>query len=104
MKFPNIKVVPVEDQRFTTLGDWWEEGGHFEVRASEMSDWRHVYCVLMHELIEWAICQRDGVRTADCDAFDEEWENGIKAGIHPIEIEAGFDRACPYRKGHIWGV
>ena len=102
--WPNIRAIPIEDNRFTTLGDWYENpNGSFEITVTIMDDWRHMFCVLIHEMIEWAVCQRDQVRTADCDAFDAEWERGIEAGIHPIEVEAGFDRACPYRRGHVWG-
>lgn len=100
---PAIVRKPVAEQRFTTLGDWWEENGKFTISISIMDDWRHEFLVLMHELTEWAICQRRGVKTADCDAFDAMWEREIEAGLQRIETEAGFDRRCPYRAGHVWG-
>lgn len=101
---PKIIRMPISEQRFTTLGDWWEsDAGNFAIAISEMPDWRHEFLVLIHELTEWAICQAKGVPTADCDAFDAMWEKELGQGLHGLEEEAGFDRRCPYRKGHVWG-
>lgn len=102
---PKIIYVPVREQRFTTLGDWWEEeSGRFVISISIMSDWRHEFCVLIHELTEWAICQAAGISTAACDEFDALWEGWIENGLVDIYKEAGFDRRCPYRRGHVWGA
>src|SRR5215475_10964383 len=102
---PTIIRLPVQQQRFTTLGDWYEdECGNFTVTTSIMDNWKYEFCVLIHELTEWAICQAMGVKTQDADDFDEMWEREIKAGIQLIETEAGFDKRCPYRRGHVWGA
>ncbi len=50
------------------------------------------------------MCQRDGVKTADCDRFDEWFEKEYEAGRISIVEEAGCDRRCPYHKGHMWGI
>jgi hypothetical protein len=100
----NLEIRPVSEQRFTTLGDWWQrEDGSYTITVSEMDDWRHVFLVLAHELTEWAITRHQGVTSAECDAFDSMFEEEIRAGRWGVEIEAGFDRRCPYRKGHVWG-
>lgn len=106
MTFPrlNIEFCAVGAQRFTTLGDWWENAdGSFEIRVTDMPDFRHTVAILMHELIEWAVCQWWNVKTIDCDDFDRLWEEELSAGLHKVEEEAGFDRRCPYRAGHVWG-
>lgn len=104
LHLPVIKCISLLENRFTTLGDWMETApGEFMITVTEMVDWRHETLVLLHELVEWAICQRDGVRTADCDAFDALWEQELRNGLQRPETEAGFDRRCPYRKGHVWG-
>jgi hypothetical protein len=104
MKFPTISTIQLQANRFTTLGDWWEEPeGVFHITITEESDWRYMVCCLIHELTEWAICQAKGIKTSDCDKFDGWWEGEIKRGLIPAEREAGFDRRCPYRHGHIWG-
>jgi hypothetical protein len=102
---PKIISLPITKQRFTTLGDWYEEEpGKFVITTSEMSDWRHEFLVLIHELTEWAICQAMGVSAANCDKFDSAWEREIEAGTKPLWAEAGFDKKCPYYRGHVWGA
>lgn len=111
MRFPDIRIVckPVHDMRVCTLGDWeqlqYAASGqtYFRITLAHMSDWRMVFCVLMHELTEWAICQVDGVETAKCDAWDFAWEQRIRSGDVPVEAEAGDDPNCPYHRGHAWG-
>lgn len=105
MSLPKIVLLPISAQRFTTLGDWWEdENGIFTIAISEMSDWRYEFLVLIHELTEWSICFATGVSSKDADEFDRLWEENIKAGLVSIETEAGFDKACPYHRGHVWGA
>lgn len=100
----NIKTIPVQDQRVTTLGDWWENAdGSFEIRLTDMGNWRYEFLVLIHELTEWSICQHLGIATKDCDDFDFLFEAEIKRGEQSPEDEAGFDHRCPYGKGHVWG-
>src|SRR5882672_1464250 len=102
---PEIKLIPVTEHRWTTLGTWVErEDGSFQVLVARMSRWQYELCILAHELVEWAICQRDGVSTKDCDDFDDLWESEFQAGKHSLEAEAGFDRRCPYRRGHVLGT
>lgn len=101
---PYVKALPIEMQRFTTLGDWLEiSPGCFEIRISHMTNWKHEFLVLIHELTEWAICQAMGVSTEEADAFDAMWEREIEDEIQSIYKEAGFDLRCPYRRGHVWG-
>src|SRR6266849_3414976 len=107
MRFPNIyiRIIPMEEQRFTTLGDWFEIArGSYQIILTQMDDWRHIALVLVHELTELIICWRDHVTTAQADEFDQLWEIELQEGIQSPSVEAGFDKRCPYRKGHIWGV
>ena len=102
---PNILLVPIAEQRFTTLGDWYQnEDGSFTIAISKMLDWRHEFLVLIHELTEWSICRATGVSSQEADVFDRYWESDIKFGLVSIETEAGFSKDCPYRRGHIWGA
>lgn len=103
--FPKIVFKPVTELRFATLGDWYQDdSGFFTIEVAEMSNWKYEFLILLHELTEWAICQAEGISTRACDNFDEAWEESIDKGLVSIEKEAGFDRSCPYRKGHIWGA
>ena len=102
---PRIIVLPLQEQRFTTLGDWWEDNrGRFTIAITDMGDWRYEFIVLMHELTEWGICQARGVSTKDCDNFDARWEEDIRAGFVSPEVEPGCAKRAPYHKGHMWGI
>lgn len=106
-KFPkiSIEIIPITEQRFTTIGDWTQlSDGSFKVWLSEMNDWRHVALVFLHEFTELFICWKNNVSATEADAFDKIWEDELKRGLHKSEQEAGFDRRCPYRKGHVWGT
>ena len=68
-----------------------------------MKDCRYFWPILFHEEIEIAWCIKNGVTSAECQKFDTMWEREIKTGLHKPEEEAGFDKRCPYRGGHVWG-
>lgn len=108
MKLPKITIhpnTPIKELRFTTAGDWtMRKDGSFEIWICETKDWRYQFIVLMHELTEWAWCLKNKVSAAKADAFDDQWEWELKNGIHRPEEEAGFDKRCPYRGGHVWGA
>lgn len=106
-KFPNIVIKQLEREqlRFTTAGDWMmHEDGSFEIHLLKMDDWRYSAIVLIHELTEIFICWRLGITAQEADDFDRVWEDELKKGIQNLEKEAGFDKRCPYRKGHVWGA
>lgn len=101
----NIKIqfIAHKNHRHTTLGYWKVENGSLVIQISRELCWENRIVVLFHELIEAAICIRNGITTEECDAFDDLFELEYEAGIWPKSVEAGFDKRCPYRKGHIWG-
>src|SRR5258708_33385114 len=98
----NIRGIPQDKQRFTTLGDWWEDELGLQIRITNMH-WKYQVAILMHELIEFSICKSEGITTEECDAFDTLFEQEYESGKWPKSVEAGFDRRCPYRRGHWWG-
>ena len=94
----------MEDQRFTTVGDWGRSpNGEYFITIARLPDYRHQVLVLIHELVEWTICMLTGVSVEAADAFDALWEQELRKGLHEPEDEAGYDTRCPYRKGHVWG-
>ena len=100
----HIKFIPQKEQRFSTPADWQIVDNLLTVWISEMADPRYECIVLMHELTEIIICWFDGVSSTDADAFDALWEKEIEAGLHNKIEEAGFDKRCCYRRGHVWGA
>jgi hypothetical protein len=100
----NLKIVPVKEMPFTTLGHWFDTEDGVTILIAELPDWRYTIAVLFHELIEWAVSHQRGVTTEEADAFDQFYEDGYAAGrINPAR-EAGFDKKCPYGLGHRWGA
>lgn len=101
----NIKItfIPHKEHRFTTIGFWYVEKNTLHIEISKEICWENRVAVLFHELIEAAICISKGITTEQCDEFDELFELEYAMGKWPKSVEAGFDKRCPYRKGHIWG-
>lgn len=99
----DIQFIPHASHRFTTIGHWFVDGDTLVIQISEEVCWENRVAVLFHELIEAAWCIAKGVTTAECDEFDAVFELEYAAGVWPYSVEAGFDKRCPYRKGHVWG-
>jgi len=101
----NIKVqfIPHAQHVYTTIGYWAVKNDTLVIKISEEICWENRISVLFHELIEAAYCIANGITTAECDEFDALFEREYEEGKWPKSVEAGFDKRCPYRKGHIWG-
>lgn len=117
----NIYTVHQRQHRFTTIGDWKLEyhprqpmpGRHRNAHPlvpreltlwiTEMPDWRWWISVLVHELVEVCYCMVKGITNKECDDFDAFYEAEYDAGRIPRSQEAGYDKRCPYRVGHVWG-
>jgi hypothetical protein len=92
-----IKFIPHSQQRYPTVGDYFHLGGALQVRISVMKDWRHMVCVLIHELVELFIVQYQGVSFKTIDRFDMAFEKRRKLGNVD---EPGDDQNAPYRIAH----
>lgn len=87
-------VVPQKDQRYDTVGDWYEKDGVQHFVISKMRDPRSELAVLMHEIGEEAWCRLNGVTQQQVD----EWDFG-----HAEHDDPGSLPGCPYGKGHQFG-
>jgi len=99
-----VQFIPHSQHKYTTIGYWEVKGDYLIIQISEEICWENRIAVLFHELIEVVICISKGITTEECDAFDKLFEEEYTRGIWPKSVEAGFDKRCPYRKGHIWGT
>lgn len=100
----DVQFIPHAEHRFTTIGHWFETAdGTLHIQISRELHWKYQVAVLFHELIEATMCRANGITTAECDEFDALFEREYDEGKWPKSVEAGFDRRCPYRRGHIWG-
>lgn len=92
-----IKVIPNEQQRYPTVGDWQWEGDNLLITVSDMDDWRYNMLVAFHELAEVLICKHRGIDQATVDTFDIQFE---KLRKHDNMDEPGDDPNAPYYKEH----
>lgn len=87
----DAKTIPHDQQRYDTVGDYFRANGATHFRVSEMQNWRFEFLVLLHELVEWALCQDQGISNATVDRFDMGYQG---------DGEPGDDSKSPYREQH----
>jgi len=83
-------VLPHKQQRYDTVGNYYQDifGTNFIVSKMD-SDAE--FLVLIHELVEWYLTQKRGIKIKDIDRFDMKFKG---------EGEPGDDKDSPYRKEH----
>lgn len=95
-----FKVIPASEQRYPTCGDYWQdEDGVWQFRVSRMGNLFYEVLVLVHELVEWAMCEVIGISVSEIDRFDKMFEEERAAGKWTDE-EPGDDERAPYRYQH----
>jgi hypothetical protein len=92
-----IIVIPHNQQRYVTVGDYWEENGSQKIVVSQLGDEKMEFLVQLHEFIESNLCRFDGIKEPDIKAFDEKFEAARKEGNAD---EPGDDANAPYRIQH----
>lgn len=112
-----IESIPHDQQRYPTVGDWYysEENGEkvLHIKVSKMSNPLYELLVGVHELVEVAKCDVDGVTQQQVDAFDIEFEknrekrldtaNPDEAALINIE-EPGDQPDAPYAEQHCFAT
>lgn len=97
-----ITSIPHKDQDYETPGNY---GGRFPsnfwIKVSKMRDWRYMFLVALHELIESALCHHRSIKNKDITAFDKRFEALREPGN---DDEPGFDKTCPYRAEHAFAT
>ena len=95
-----MKVIPSEDQRYETVGDYFVKGNKIDFRVSDLNNMDMELLVLIHELVEWTLVNRRGIKIEDIDAFDIQFEKDREVGKHTDDEEPGDDKKAPYYKEH----
>lgn len=98
----HYKSIPNEEQRYPTVGDYWEENGIEEFRVSKTTE-DYEFLVLIHEMVEWYITQKRGILEQDITNFDLMFEKEREQGLWKDE-EPGFDPRSPYIKEHTFAT
>jgi hypothetical protein len=95
----HIKVIPHNEQReHGNVGDYWEKSpGVWEMRVSELGDWRKNMLVAVHELAEVIQTEAAGIPEPTIQKFDEEYYRDNPDTL----VEAGDVPAAPYHRQHV---
>lgn len=94
MRTIDIQFIPHLEQRYNTVGDWWEKSGVLHIRVSNLPHVGSMVAIAVHELIEAWFCMRNGVSEDDVTKFDVHMEK-----TSPDE-EPGDNPAAPYHIQH----
>lgn len=101
MKKTIISVIPHDQHRYETVGDYFvDKDGVNQFRVSDMGNEDYEFLVAIHELIEEHLTRRRGLTEPEIMAFDEMLEKERAEGKHSDSDEPGFDARAPYQKEH----
>lgn len=104
----DIQIIPHNEQRYETVGDWWlDEDGILQVRASGLSSSRYSALIVIHEIVEVLIesVKRSGAiqvppaLVEQTDMFDKRYE--YTRSPDNEEGEPGGEPDCPVYQGHM---
>jgi len=100
--FPiDVKVIPHNEQRYETVGDYWFEGDTMQIRVSKMDSSHREFLVLMHEMVEVYLILSKGIVIEDIDKFDKRFEEFRTAYPDLVgDDEPGDHPKAPYYKEH----
>lgn len=106
----SIISVPHKEQRYNTCGDYY--GDPPMIVVSYLPSRREMLLVAIHELIELALCEAEGVEIEEIDRFDMQEGmdiEGIEPGDHPDapyykqhQIASGIERILAAEMGVDW--
>ena len=95
LKDIDIKFIPHNEQRYNTLGDYYESKHALHFRITQFPDHpEYSYAILFHELLEKFRNDQLGIKDADVDKFDID---------HPELDDPGWSKDAPYFKTHCEG-
>ncbi len=86
-----INCVPQRMQRYNTQGDWFSLHGVLHIAVSRMDE-DEEFLTMIHELVEWFLCQKAGIPAGAVDDWDLK---------HQDEDDPGSNPQCVYHKQHM---
>jgi hypothetical protein len=96
-----IKVIPHNNQRYNTLGDWIPKSrNRMFIYVSDTGNKNYNNIIALHEFIEGTSCIEKGIKEDDVTDFDIMYEEERLKGLHSIHEEPGDDLRAPYFKEH----
>ncbi len=91
----HIQVIPNDQQKYLTVGNWTFLQDDLLIEVSDMGDWKKEVCVAFHEMFEALSCKARGISEEDVTAFDIEFENN-----RTDDSEPGNHPDAPYKQSH----
>lgn len=96
-----MKSIKQSEQRYETLGDWWDdENGVTQIRVTNLVNSDSEFLVCLHELIEQYLCKKRGISEESVSDHDKIFEKERAEGKWNEYAEPGDDPRAPYRKEH----
>lgn len=97
----NIEFVPLEDMRYSSLGDYFYKNGVLHFKIVDTRNPLYNKIILIHEMIEQTLTEARGLKEEQILKYDLEFENLRKAGKVGEDDEPGEGKGSPYRREHI---
>ena len=97
------QAIPHKEQAYDTIGDYKEENGEWTFTVSKMTA-DYEFLVIIHEMVEWYLTQRNGLKDEEIVAFDKQFKGEQSRGEHPDIDEPGDAPDCPYKKEHFFAA
>lgn len=118
-----LQTIPHKLQRYETVGDW-QPGNPAKITVSQMGNDDYEALVMLHEFVEFLLCQKRGITDKEVTVFDIAFEKARAAEIRHImksyrrrgsygrtvtrqaqidrinNMEPGDDSQAPYYKEH----
>jgi hypothetical protein len=88
------KIVPLEWQRYETLGDYFDNGDTLHFRITDTGNNEYNKLILIHEIVEEMLTRNRGISEKNILEYDLKFEESGKDG------EPGEQYDCPYKKEH----
>lgn len=92
-----IKIIPDDEQRYDTVGDYIKKKDGWSINVSDMPGWKYEALVTIHELVEMFLCDDRKITMAEIDDFDLKYNKNRQRGDIS---EPGDDPRAPYHQEH----
>lgn len=104
-----IESIPLDSQRYDTLGDWfYDSNDTLQIKVSH-EDGDCAFLIAIHELVEAYLCQHRGITQRAVDDFDltfspEGDEEPGDSAISPYRREHRFAMIIEHLMAHELGI
>lgn len=95
MKPIGIISISHKEQRYNTVGDYFENEMGLQFRISNLKNEFYEYLILIHELTEYILIKKKGIPIKLVDEFDMNFKG---------KGQAGDDPTAPYHDAHIFAT